>query len=133
MAAIVLGSTRRLWTGRAITAIPVAFLVFDTVIKLVPIDPVIESLTRLGWPTGLARGIGFLELVCLAIYLIPRTAVFGAVLLTGFLGGAIATHVRVGDPLFSHELFPTYIALLLWAGLYLRDNRVSAIVRIAAT
>jgi hypothetical protein len=101
---------------------------FDTAIKLVKIPPVVEAMAHLGYPEGLARGIGLLQLACLVVYLIPRTAVLGAILLTGFLGGAIASHLRVGDPLFSHTLFPIYLAVPLWLGLYLGDARVRALV-----
>jgi DoxX-like family len=121
-------SKARLWTGRTLSALAVLFLLFDGVIKLMNIAPVAESFTRLGYPVSVARGIGILELICLVIYLIPRTSALGAVLLTGFLGGAIATHVRVGDPLFSHVLFPTYIGLLIWGGLFLREGRLRALV-----
>jgi hypothetical protein len=86
------------------------------------IPPVVEAFTRLGLPVSLGRGIGILELVCLAVYLVPRTSIPGAILLTGFLGGAVLTHVRVGDPLFSHVLFPIYIGGLIWGGLFLRDR-----------
>jgi hypothetical protein len=119
--------TRR-WAGRIVTAIPVLFILFDSVIKLIVIPPVTESFIRLGYSPDVAVGIGLLELACLIVYLIPRTSVVGAVLLTGFLGGAIATHVRVGDPLFSHVLFPTYIAALLWGGLQLRHPRLRALL-----
>jgi hypothetical protein len=121
-------SNGRLWAARIASALAVLFLLFDSVIKLVKIAPVVESFARLGYPDNLARGIGTLELVCIAVYLIPRTSVFGAVLLTGFLGGAIATHVRVGDPLVSHVLFPVYVATLIWGGLWLRDDRLRALV-----
>jgi hypothetical protein len=117
------------WTGGVLSAVPVLFMVFDSVIKFTEIQPVTESFTRLGYNVDVAPVIGLLELICLSAYLLPRTAVLGAVLLTGFLGGAIATHVRVADPLFSHILFPTYIAALLWSGLYLRDPRVRELVR----
>ena len=110
--------------GRIVTAIPVLFLAFDTVINLLDVAPVAESFTRLGYDTASATAIGSLELVFLALYLIPRTARVGLVLLTGFHGGAVASHVRVGDPLLTHMLFPTYVAALLWAGLYLRDARL---------
>jgi hypothetical protein len=120
-------SKRSLRGGAVLSALPVAFLIFDAVIKLAPIDAVVKAFAELGYPITLARGIGSLELVCLALYVVPRTAVLGALLLTGFLGGAISTHVRVGDPLLSHTLFPTYVAALLWAGLYLRDRRVRAL------
>ena len=117
------------WAGRIVTAIPVLFLTFDTVIKFLGVAPVTESFTRLGYPTASATVIGSLELVCLALYLIPRTARVGLVLLTGFLGGAVASHVRVGDPLLTHVLFPTYVAALLWAGLAMRDVRLRAFLR----
>lgn len=117
-----------LWAGRICTAIAILFLLFDSVIKLMGIAPVVESCTRLGLPGGSATGIGILELVCLAICLIPQTSVLGAFLLTGFLGGATAMHVRIGDPLFSHILFPTYVGILLWAGLWLREPRLRALV-----
>jgi hypothetical protein len=107
-----------------VTAIPVLFLVFDFSIKLAHIKPVTDSFAQLGVPDHLAVTIGVLELICLAIYLTPRTSALGAVLLTGFLGGAIMLHVRVGDPLFSHVLFPVYVGALLWIGLYLRDPRL---------
>ena len=82
---------------------------------------------RVGYPEDTARPIGWILLACLVAYLVPRTAVVGAVLLTGFLGGAIATHLRLEDPLFSHTLFPTYVAVLVWGGLYLRDSRAAGI------
>lgn len=113
--------------GIGISAVPVAFLIFDTVIKLVKIPPVVESFERLGYSPDIARGIGTLEGLCLLLYLVPRTSALGAVVLTGFLGGAIATHVRVGDPLFSHVLFPVYVAALLWTGLLLRDRRLGVL------
>jgi hypothetical protein len=121
-------SKRRRWIGRVATTIAVLFLIFDLSIKLVHIQPVTDAFARLGIPDHLAATIGMLELICLAIYLIPRTAVVGAVLLTGFLGGAIMLHVRIGDPLFSHILFPVYIGALLWVGLYLRDPRLRALL-----
>ena len=121
-------SNVKLWAGRAITALPILFLLFDSVIKLLNIPPVVESFTRLGYRTSIAMAIGLLELALIAIYLFPRTAIVGAVLLTGFLGGAIATHLRVGDPLLTHTLFPVYIAAPLWGGLWLRDARLRALV-----
>ena len=121
-------SKRRRWIGRVATTIAVLFLIFDLSIKLVHIQPVTDAFAQLGIPDHLAATIGVLELICLMIYLIPRTAVVGAVLLTGFLGGAIMLHVRIGDPLFSHILFPVYIGALLWVGLYLRDPRLRALL-----
>ena len=87
-----------------------------------------EAFVRLAYPETKIIGIGVLLIVCTIIYLIPRASIFGAILLTGYLGGAISTHVRVNDPLFSHVLFPAYIALLLWVGLYLREPRLRALI-----
>jgi hypothetical protein len=118
----------RVTVGRGITGLAVLFLLFDTVIKFTNVPAVAESMNQLGYPVSYAVGIGVLEVICLAVYLIPRTSVIGVILLTGYLGGAIASHVRVGNPLFSHVLFPIYIAALLWGGLYLRDARVRSII-----
>jgi hypothetical protein len=121
-------SNKERWAGRVMTALPVLFLLFDSVIKLIRIDPVVQSFTELGYPVDLAVGIGIVELVCLLVYLIPRTSLLGAILLTGYLGGAVATHVRVGSPWFTHVLFPIYVAGLLWGGIYLREDRLRALV-----
>jgi hypothetical protein len=115
-------------SGRVLSALPVGFLLLDAVIKLMAPPPVTESFTRLGYRAEQSLGIGLLELACLAVYLFPRTCVLGAVLLTGYLGGATATHVRVGDPLLSHVLFPTYVAALLWGGVWLREERLRALL-----
>lgn len=119
---------KSIWTGRILTTLAVLFLVFDAVIKFTDTAPVRDSFAQLGYPLKLAVVIGVLELACLAVYLIPRTSILGAILLTGYFGGAIATHVRVENPLFSHILFPTYIAALIWGGLLLRDPRARALV-----
>lgn len=121
-------STRRLWAGRIVTALPVLFMLFDSAIKFSGVEEVTESVLRLGLPVAIAPALGILSLCCLALYLIPRTSFLGAILLTGYLGGAVAIHVRVGDPLFSHILFPTYIGALLWVGLALRDRRIGALL-----
>jgi hypothetical protein len=117
------------WTGRVLSGIPVAFLGLDAVMKLVHVAPVTEASQRIGFPDHLAEGLGVVLLACLALHLVPRTAVLGAVLLTGYLGGAVAIHLRIEDPLFSHTLFPVYVGILLWAGFYLRDARVRAAVQ----
>lgn len=116
------------WTGRVITAIPVLFLLFDSIIHVLNIAPVVEASVQLGYPIGIARTLGIIELACLFAYLWPRTAILGGILLTGYLGGAIASNLRVGNPLFSHVLFPVYVGLLLWAGLYLRDARLRTLL-----
>jgi len=121
-------STKAHWAGRILSGLVVLFLLFDGAIKLVPIDPVTESLAQLGYPVNLARGLGVLVLVCTVFYVIPRTAVLGAILLTGLLGGAIATHLRVGDPVFTHLLFGAYLGVMVWGGLFLRDERVRALI-----
>jgi hypothetical protein len=115
------------------TGIVVPFLIFDGVIKVIAIKPVTDGMPQLGWPAELAVPLGIILLSSLTLYIIPRTAVLGAILLTGYLGGAVATHVRVGDPLFSHELFPVYVGALLWGALYLRDARVRALIPFRGT
>ena len=115
---------RRTTVGRVLSALPVMFLLFDAGIKFTRLDVVAQSMNQLGYPAGAALGIGILELVCIALYVVPRTSVLGAVLFTGYLGGAIATHVRLANPLFTHILFPVYVAALLWGGLYLREERL---------
>ncbi|MDO9414668.1 DoxX family protein [Pararhizobium sp.] len=116
--------------GYILSGLVILFLLFDSVIKLFPLPVVIETLTGLGYPPSenLARGLGIVTLICLALYAVPRTALLGAVLLTGYLGGAMATHLRAGSPLFSHLLFGFYVGLLLWAGLWLRDPKVRAVM-----
>lgn len=115
--------------GYALSGLFILFMIFDSVIKLPPLDVVTQTLTELGYPAspGLARGLGILALVCTALYAYPRTSVLGAVLMTGYLGGAIATHLRIGSPIFSHLLFGVYMGLFMWGGLYLRDARLRAL------
>ena len=117
-------------TGAVMSGLIVAFLVFDGAIKLVPIVPVTETMTALGYSGDpmLARGLGSLTLLCALLYAIPRTSVLGAILLTGLLGGAIATHLRVGSPVFSHLLFGGYLGLIAWGGLYLRYEAVRKMI-----
>ena len=121
-------SSRRLWTGRVLSGLGALFMIFDGTVHILRITPVVDAFAQLGYPLGASVTLGVIELVCVALYLIPRTSVLGAILLTGYLGGAIATQVRVGAPLFSTTLFPIYIALLLWGGLYLRDDRVRGLI-----
>jgi DoxX-like family len=121
-------SGSQLWTGRVLSGLGVAFLVMDAVMKLMKVQPVLDTFPKVGWPISLVTPLGIILLVCTTIYVVPQTSVLGAVLLTGYLGGAVATHLRVGDPLFSHVLFPTYIALLLWGGLFLREQRLRALL-----
>jgi hypothetical protein len=121
-------SKTALWSGRVMSGLVTAFLTFDAAIKLVRVPEAIKGTTDLGYQPSVLVPLGVVLLACVALYLIPRTAVVGAVFLTGYLGGAIATHVRVGNPLASHVLFPVYVAILVWGGLYLRDRRVRAMI-----
>ena len=120
------------WPGRVLTAVPVLFLAFDVTIKLMRIQPVVDPFTQLGIPVELARVVGTVELICLVLYCIPRTAVLGATLLTGYLGGAVLTHLRIGSPLLSHTLFPVYLGIMLWGALWLRDLRVRVLIPLRA-
>jgi DoxX-like family len=127
---LTMSSRTTLWTGRVLSGIAVLFLILDGAIKLVPIQPVTDSLRELGYPASdsFARFLGILTLLCTALYAWPRTALLGAVLLTGIMGGAIASHLRLGDPLFSHTLFGVWLGLLFWVGLWLRDARVRRVM-----
>jgi len=123
-------SKSRLWTGRIMSAVPALFLFIDAIGKLMKPAPVVEGTVQLGYPESVLLGLGIVLLTCTVLYVIPRTAILGAILLTGYLGGAMATHVRVGSPLFSHILFPVYVGVLIWGGLYLRDERLRALIPI---
>jgi hypothetical protein len=118
------GTPYALWTGRFLSGFAVLFLVFDATIKLLQLPVAQEGTAALGYRADTLLTIGLIQVACLIVYLIPRTSILGAILWTGYLGGAIATHLRVGNPLFSHVLFPTYVAALLWGGLWLRDRRL---------
>ena len=120
------------WTaahlGGVCTALAVIFLTVDTVLKLLRLGPAVQGTIALGYPADSVQWIGIIEFVCLVLYVVPRTSVLGGLLLTGYLGGAIATHVRASSPLLTHTLFPVYVALLLWGGLYLREKRLRVLV-----
>ncbi|WP_141733799.1 DoxX family protein [Oligoflexus tunisiensis] len=119
-------SKKGLWIGRILSGLAVLFLVFDGVMKFFmdKLPPeALEAGAALQWPIELMPTVGTILLLCVGLYLMPRTSVLGAVLLTGYLGGAVASHIRVSNPLFSHILFPIYIAAFIWIGLYLRDAR----------
>ena len=117
------GSLAAVWIGRGLSGLVIAFLLLDGAIKLVPIAEVTQTMQQLGYSGSVAqaRGLGVLTLSCALLYAFPRTAILGAILLTGLLGGAMATHLRVDSPLFSHLLFGLYLGLMAWGGLYLRD------------
>ena len=129
MASEVQTSGRGRTIGWVLSGLVIAFLLMDATMKLLALSVVLEAQEPLGFSgAATARGLGVLLLACTLLYAAPQTAVLGAILLTGYLGGAVVTHVRVGDPLFSHILFGVYVGVLLWLGLYLRDARVRALV-----
>jgi hypothetical protein len=117
-----------IWTGRVLSGFIVLFVLFSGGIKLIGRPEVAQTMMELGYPTKFALMIGVIEVVCVVLYAVPRTAVLGALLLTALLGGAIATHVRVESPLFSHTLFGIYMGLIAWAGVYLREPRLRALL-----
>ena len=118
--------------GRTLTTLAALFLGVDALGKLLQLAPVVAGTAELGYPEGAVLMIGVLEAFCLAAYQVPPTAVLGALLLTGYLGGAIATHMRAGNPLFSHILFPVYVASFVWGGLFLREARLRALLPLRA-
>jgi hypothetical protein len=117
----------KLWAGRILVALSALFLLFDAVAHWMVPSAVVEAFNRLGYPLALSPTLAIIEVICLVAYLIPRTAILGAILLTGYLGGAVATHLRVRDPLFD-TIFPILFGVLVWAGLSLRDQRLSALI-----
>lgn len=121
-------TSRSVWTGRVLSGFVIVFLSWDATMKLIRHPMAVEGSAALGYPESTIVIIGLIAAACTVLYVIPRTAVLGAVLWTGYLGGAIATHLRMGNPLFSHTLFPIYVAALLWGGLALRDGRVMALL-----
>jgi hypothetical protein len=121
-------SRSTLMIGYALTGLAALFLAFDAVMKLLAIEQAVHATRELGYPASAVFTIGVVELVGLTLYLMPATSVSGAILLAGYLGGAVATQLRVGSPLLSHVLFPMYVAALLWGGLYLRESRLRALL-----
>ncbi len=118
------------WSGRVLSALAIVFFVMDGVMKLVQPQVVIDSTRAIGWPadaTSLAV-LGIVLIACTILYAIPKTAVLGAILLTGYLGGAVAAHTRHGDPLWTHDLFGVYLGLFVWGGLWLRDLRIRGLI-----
>lgn len=123
----------RLWTGRVLSSLVTAFLLFDVTLKLLHPPMVVEGTAKLGYPESSILVSAILLLGSLVLHLVPRTAVLGAVLLTGYLGGAVATHLRVGDPVFSHTVFPVYVGALVWAGLVLRRPSLAPLLGLGRT
>ncbi len=129
------GSKTMYWAGWTMSGVVVLFLLLDGVSKLLMIPPVVEATKQIGYPENLVRPIGIIGLACAVLYAVPRTALLGAILLTGLLGGAIASKMRLEEPLFSQVLFGVYVGILGWGGLYLRDDRLRDLIplRRAAT
>jgi hypothetical protein len=117
-----------LWVGRILSTLIVLFMVFDGVVKVLKLAPAVEGTAKLGYPVSIVFPLGIVALACTALYAIPRTSILGAILLTGYLGGATATQVRVGS---TSYLFPVALGILLWLGIYLRDTRLRALVPVA--
>jgi hypothetical protein len=117
-------------TGRVMSGLVILFLLFDGAMKLIPLPIVTETMDKMGYGASdnLARSLGIITIVCTLLYSVPPTSILGAILLTGYLGGAIASHVRIDSPLFTHTLFGLYLGLLLWGGLYLRDGNLRALI-----
>jgi hypothetical protein len=118
-------------TGYVLTALLTLFLLFDSVTKVMQLPMVVEATQQMGFPATSVPVIGGVLLACLALYLVPRTAVLGAVLLTGYLGGAVCAQLRIEAPLFSHTLFPIYVGIVAWVALYLRSAALRTLVRTA--
>ncbi|MEH2489747.1 DoxX family protein [Bradyrhizobium sp. AZCC 2230] len=125
---LITTSRSKVWIGWIISGLVVLFLLFDGITKLIMIDPVVDATIRIGFPLDLIRPLGIVCLACAILYAIPRTSILGAILLTGFLGGAVASKVRLEDPLFSQVLFGVYVGILAWGGLYLRDDRLRSLI-----
>lgn len=121
-------SKRKIWMGRILTSIGTIFLAFDSLGKIFGVPEAVEGTVKLGYPNHLVPIIGILLLIFSVIYIIPRTRMIGLILLTAYLGGAVATHFRVGNPLLTHVMFPVYISLLLWGGFYLRAESLKTLL-----
>src|ERR1700742_2480842 len=120
-------SKKMLWTGRVVSGVISLLLLLDAVMKIMKVPQVMEGTVKVGYPASAVLPIGIILLVCLICYVIPRTSVLGAILLTGYLGGAVATNVRISSPLFSYVLVPVYVGVLVWSGLFLQDERLRAL------
>ena len=118
------------WTGRILSGLVIVFMLFDGAVKLVPWPIVTETMEKIGYGSSenLARTLGVITVACTVLYAIPPTSIVGAILLTGYLGGAMASHVRIGSPLFTHTLFGLYLGLMVWGGLWLRDRDLRALI-----
>jgi hypothetical protein len=121
-------SKKMLWTGRIVSALVIVLLLFDAGIKVLRLPAVVKGTVQVGYPVNVVLPIGIVLLVCVILYAIPRTSILGAILLTGYLGGAVATNVRISSPLLSYGLLPAYIGVLAWGGLFLRDESLRQLI-----
>jgi uncharacterized membrane protein len=121
-------TSKGVWAGRLVSALVVLMLLADSVSKIMKAAPVLKAQAELGFPDSLTVGIGFVLFICTFVYVIPRTSILGAILLTGYLGGAVAVKLRIGDSLFGQVLFPVYVGAMLWGGLFLREDRLRALI-----
>jgi hypothetical protein len=121
---------KSIWIGRILSGLVVAFLLLDASMKLIPAQFVLDASAQIGWPPdlGTARMLGAILLTATALYIVPRTSVLGAILVTGFLGGAVASHVRIGSPVFTHDLFGAYLGVIVWGGLWFREPNLRALI-----
>lgn len=126
-------SSGRLWTSRVMAGLVALFLLFDVTMKFVQPKAVAEAFVRSGWPIELSAPLGAILLICTILFLIPRTAILGAILLTGYLGGAVAANLRLLEPLFSYTLFPVYFGILIWGSLWLRDPKLQQMIPLRRT
>jgi hypothetical protein len=124
----IAGFAPTVWAGWLVSGLGIFLLLADAFGKLTELAPVVQGTARLGYPTHLVFAIGVIELLCVVTYATPRTAVLGAILLTGYLGGGVATHVRIEDPVWTHVLAPVYMAIVIWGGLWLRESRLRILV-----
>ena len=116
------------WAGYTLSTLVILFMLMDATMKILRLPVVLETTVQIGWPAATVVPLGIILLICTALYAFPKTAVLGAILLTAYLGGAVATHARIGSPVLSHMLFGVYLGVMLWGGLYLRDDRLRALV-----
>lgn len=121
-------ASKKVWTGRILSGFAVLFMFFDSITKLLETPQVVQGTAKLGYPVSLIPVIGTILLLLTILYVIPRTSIFAAILLTGYLGGALASNLRIMSPLFSNALFPVYFAVILWGGIYLRDELISQFI-----
>ena len=120
----------QIWAGRILSGLPILFLLMDSGMKIAKAQLAVDGSVQLGYPESVVLPLGIVLLVSTLLYAFPRTAVLGAILLTGYCGGAVATHVRVSNPLFTHTLFPVYLGVMIWGGLWFRDARLRALLPI---